>query len=70
MSHLLCSSTSVEKWSGVELLLAGLILTQERHPLSGKNSARIGCEYSSIYSAIIYRLGEKRVHEAISKERE
>ena len=33
----------------------------EKHLLSGKTSVGIGCEYSSNYSAIIYRLGEERV---------
>ena len=43
-------------WSGATIGWAFSDTLYDTHPLSGSNSADIGCEYSTTYSAIVYRL--------------
>ena len=44
------------EWNGATIGWQASRTVYRRHPLSGPNSADIGCEYSTSYSAIVYRL--------------
>ena len=47
------------EWDGANIGWQATNSLYQRHPLSGSRSADIGCEYSSFYSGIVYRLDSK-----------
>ena len=44
-------------WGGATIGWADSNSLYQRHSLSGSDSATVGCQYSSTYSAVVYRLG-------------
>ena len=53
------------EWGGATIGWADSSSIYEEHYLSGTQSASIGCEYSSSYSAIVYRLGKRMERERV-----
>ena len=47
------------EWDEAEIGWQATSSLYQRHPLSGSFSDEVGCEYSSSYSAIVYRLDSK-----------
>ena len=47
------------QWDGASIGWQATSSLYQQHPLSGYNSDDVGCEYSSSYSAIVYRLDSK-----------
>ena len=44
-------------WGGATIGWADSNSLYQRHSLSGSDSVTVGCQYSSTYSAVVYRLG-------------
>ena len=49
------------EWGGATIGWAETGFYYEKHYLSGSRSASIGCKYSSNFSAVIYRIGERTI---------
>ena len=49
-------------WGGAEIGWQANPTDSDEHELSGTRSARIGCEYSTRESAVVFRLERESIH--------